>query len=138
MCSNDILISIILEIINTLICSIVGAIFLRAASQLVAKLRVPIGKAFWTVLIWYIVNRLLFIWGYFIFKFSGSVESFNLTRTVMLTFGFLSLSGIIIWRLRLSLIKACLVSITMVGIGLVIVLLAWLITFLVMQARGTW
>ncbi len=125
-------------LLSVFIGSLIGAIVLRAASQWVAKLDVPFGKAYWTVFICSIVN---FILGYvlgFVVGSTDSTEAVAVLQIILLPVGFFIQSGIISSLLEISFGKACLVSITMIGIFLGIALVVGLIIFLIMQATGSW
>lgn len=117
-------------LVGGLIGSLIGAIVLRAASKWVAKLDVPFGMAYWTVYISFIVN---FILGFVVgLDPLDAKEAVSVLQIILLPVGFFIQSGIISSRLRLSFGKACLVSITMIGIFLGIVLAAGLIIFFIM------
>ena len=126
-------------LIGAFIGSLIGAIVLRAASKWVAKMDVPFGRAYWTVFNCTIVNFTLgFVLGLVVGYTTGSTEAVNVLSIIMFPIGFFIQSGIISSRLKLSFGKACLVSLTMIGIVLGIALVVGLIIFLIMQATGSW
>jgi hypothetical protein len=111
--------------------SLIGAIVLMAATKWVVKCRVPFGEAYWTVFICSIVNFMLaFVLG-FVVGSTGSTEAVRVLQILLLPVGFLIQSGIISWRLDLPFGKACLVSITMIGIVLGIALVVGVVFFLI-------
>lgn len=125
-------------VVGALVGCPLGAMLLKVASKWVAGLNVPFGKAFWTVFTSFYVNFvLLLILTFAVVGETASMEAVRALHMILVPVGFLIQSGIISSQLEFSFGKACLVSITMIGMFLGIALVVALIIFSLMQATGS-
>ena len=114
--------------------SLVGAVILRAAAKWVEKLDVPFGNAYVTMLLAAIVNGLLgFVIGLAVGAGTQSREAVNAASLLMWPIGFCIQSGFVSSRIQIPFGRACLVSLTMMGIGLAIGLIAVVPALLIMK-----
>ena len=143
MYDSNIISVVIVELVKILIVglftSLIGAVVLRAAAHWVVKLDVPFGRAYWTAYISFLANSMLGLFlGFMVGYATGSEEAVDALRFILLPVGFIVLSGIVSLRLNLSFRKACLVSITMIGIGFGIAFVIVLIVLLLTQVTDSW
>jgi hypothetical protein len=108
-------------LIGATIFSLIGAIMLRAGAQWVIKQDVHFRKAYTTMLLASIVNVSL---GYFLGLLIGSAtqsaDAVNAASLLIYPVGFFIQSGFISYRLRTAFGSACLISLAMIAIGVVI------------------
>jgi hypothetical protein len=108
---------------------LIGTIILRAAAQWVQKMDVPFRIAFVTILVSGIVNILMGIncIGAVIFNSGSGPQTQDietLARILIWPVGFLIQSGFVYLFLKIPFGRACLISLSMIGIGLGIFLIA--------------
>jgi len=116
------LLSLLLYAVLALTGSLFGTVLLRAAAHWVQRVDVPVRTAFRTMLFANMVNlTLAFVVGV-AFDFDLRLHEFF---TVMLPIGFAVLTGFVSSRLRMPVVRAILVTLTMVGIGVGITLTVW-------------
>ena len=114
---------IIIQLIGVAIASLVTAIFLRAAAKWVQKMDVSYGNAYVTTLFAGAVNAILgSVLGFAIGARSQSPDAANGAALLMIPVCFLVQSGFISSRLKIPFGRACLVSFTMIAIGVAILL----------------
>ena len=108
-------------IINTVIGSFIGAIALWIAVKLVQKVSVPYWSAYMAVLLAGIVNILIGLAvGLALGAVTRSQTALYVLMPFMLSAGFLVQAGFVSSRLNIRFSRACLVTLVMVGIILVI------------------
>ncbi len=117
--------------------SLVAAIVFRAAMKWIEKREVPFGQAYMTMLLSGLATGILgFFLGLLVALGTGSHDAVQAAGVLMLPGGFLLQSELISLRHRLSFGRACLVSLGMAAIGILILLVLVLPALLVLSLAG--
>ena len=110
---------IIGQIIGGAIGSLIGAVLLRAAAHWIIKEDVSYGKAYVTVFFSTLANLVIgFVVGFAMGSSSQSEGTIAFATFLMLPIGFFVQAGIIAFTLMIDFGKACLISLTMIGLAL--------------------
>jgi hypothetical protein len=125
---------LVIMLVSVAIGSLIGAIALRAAAQWIQKMDVPFGKAFVTCLLASIANAFIgFAVGFLMGTGTQSREAIITANLFMLPFGFFVLSGIVSSQIQIPFGRACIVSLSMIGIILVICLIVTVPAIFIMK-----
>lgn len=119
--------TVIYPLLGLLIGSLLGAVVLRIAATVVAKKEVAFGNAYLTVLLASLASIAVGLFADVIFRMGVAGEAERLTSLLLYPLGFLIQSWMIQWRVAIPFGRACLVSLVMV---LIYILLAFVLAIL--------